>query len=348
MVQVHGTVDINQFYYFEGLSDADTVKIDLTVDSVRFRPDSKSKWLENLEVFNEASVGSKPVVHNQKVTIRLQGIDAPELHYQAKRGIPQAKMTANQKRDWKNSQFRQWWGARATWELATFLKSFVEGAGSLVVKAFVFSRVDSPSDLFDVYGRLVGDIIIDRKPLGDIVISKDLKNELNINQWLAQEGWAFPTFYDSMTVGEITTLSNLGKKAKSNADGIWSSYADTLVEFDPSLVLPPRKQLIKVSDDSGDLNMPKIFRRQVQYEVNHRAGIFSENTLTDYLSDAKKQDMCYKTSEFLSKDTAVKKYKLSDLLEKNGKINFEPADLVFIEKESNLHDHNGNKIDSWY
>jgi hypothetical protein len=44
-----------------------------------------------------------------------------------------------------------------------------------------------------MYGRLVGDIIMS-------------EDDRNINQWLAGEGWAFPTFYNSMTGEEITIL----------------------------------------------------------------------------------------------------------------------------------------------
>ena len=65
MVELHGSIDLNQFYYRRGLSDADTVKINLTVDAVRFRPDKDSEWLENLQVFFNGAyveIPKRPVV----------------------------------------------------------------------------------------------------------------------------------------------------------------------------------------------------------------------------------------------------------------------------------------------
>src|ERR1051326_282175 len=125
MVELHGSVDLNQFYYRGGLSDADTVKINLTIDSVRFRPDKDSHWLENLQVFfYGAYVESpkKPVVDKKnRMTIRLQGIDAPELHYRAQepRGL-----TEEEKSRWLTKEFRQHWGARCTSELVNFLNQY--------------------------------------------------------------------------------------------------------------------------------------------------------------------------------------------------------------------------------
>jgi hypothetical protein len=49
--------------------------------------------------------------------VRLQGMNVPELHYSGKRDIPENKMTPQQEKNWKNAEFRQWWGARPSWEL---------------------------------------------------------------------------------------------------------------------------------------------------------------------------------------------------------------------------------------
>jgi endonuclease YncB( thermonuclease family) len=138
MVELHGSVDLNQFYYRGGLSDADTVKINLTVDSVRFRPDKDSQWLENLQVFfNGPYVESpkRPVVDKKnRMTIRLQGIDAPELHYRAQepRGL-----TEEEKSRWLTKEFRQYWGARCTSELVNFLNQY-DDDGSGIIKATFF------------------------------------------------------------------------------------------------------------------------------------------------------------------------------------------------------------------
>jgi hypothetical protein len=76
-------------------------------------------------------------------------------------------------------------------------------------------------------------------------------------------------------------------------------------------------------------NLPKIFRRQVQYEVSKAAGITDQTSLRNYL-ETQKKDMCY-TTEFFNKGEESKK----KMFDQDGKINFAPRDLVFIEKESN-------------
>jgi len=339
LVQIDGTVDLDQFYYRGGLSDADTVKIEITVESVKFRPEKDAKWFEDLQVFHEGFVNGKPVVENDKIVVRLQGVDAPELHYSGRRDIPESKMTPQQKKKWKNAEFRQWWGARSTWELTTHLNRYEKIRGSGVVEAYGFSRVDSPSDVFDVYGRFVGDIVIRDAERAD----------RNINQWLVKEGWALPTFYDSMTGEEISILANKGKGAMRGSKGVWQNYSALLVPFDFNLALPKKGEpLIDLFSDGGNLNPPKIFRRQVQFEVNRNAGITTEPTLKSYLKNSKKKDAYYQTSEFMKKGPKAKKWTLDDSLNDQGKINVHPWDLVFTEKPSQLEDWNGYKIDSWY
>jgi len=339
LVQIYGTIDLNQFYYRAGLSDADTVKIEITVEAVKFRPEKGARWLESLQVFNEGFINGRPVVESDKIVVRLQGVDAPELHYSGSRDIPENKMTAEQKRKWKNAEFRQRWGARSTWELTTYLNKHEKIRGSGFVEVYAFSRVDSPGDVFDIYGRFVGDIVIPAAERAD----------RNVNQWLVREGWAFPTFYDSMIGDEISVLINKGKDAMHKSKGIWQNYCQVLVPFDFNLTLPKKgKPLVDLFSDSGGLNLPKIFRRQVQFEVNHNADTTTETTLKRYLKNSKKKDACYQTSEFMKKGTKAKKWTLDEFLDDQAKINAHPWELIFLEKPSQLQDSNGNNIDAWY
>ena len=82
------------------------------------------------------------------------------------------------------------------------------------------------------------------------------------------------------------------------------------------------------------VNLPKIFRRQVQYEVSKAAGITDQTSLRNYL-ETQKKDMCYTTTEFFNKGEESKKKMFATFIDQDGKINFAPRDLVFIEKESN-------------
>src|SRR5260221_6777974 len=89
LLEVEGTIDVTQFWP-AGRSDADTAKVLVTVaaGSVRFREDA-TKPFRTTNFLNGATVGipvkgkQKPAVNAKgQLTIRLQGIDAPELHYQ--------------------------------------------------------------------------------------------------------------------------------------------------------------------------------------------------------------------------------------------------------------------------
>jgi hypothetical protein len=76
--------------------------------------------------------------------VRLQGVNVPELHSSGKRDIPENKTTPQQKKNWKNAEFRQWWGARPSWELTTYLNRYEKIRGSGMVESYAFSRVNSP------------------------------------------------------------------------------------------------------------------------------------------------------------------------------------------------------------
>ncbi|MBH0207001.1 MAG: hypothetical protein A4C66_11110 [Nitrospira sp. HN-bin3] len=84
-LMIDGTVDLSQFWPI-GESDADTTKIVLTVlpGAVQYQPPDGIP--RPTTKFDEACVKSfgklKPVIKDGKITLRLQGLDAPELHYQ--------------------------------------------------------------------------------------------------------------------------------------------------------------------------------------------------------------------------------------------------------------------------
>jgi endonuclease YncB( thermonuclease family) len=339
LVEVKGTIMLNQFYYRGGLSDADTVKIELTVDSVRFKKNKNTNWQDATDSFFEGHVNGRPVIDSQnRLTIRLQGIDAPELHYTAKRGIPEKDMTPLQKANWKNCDFRQLYSARATFELAKKLSQYEASQGAGFVEAKAVSRVDKPGDVFDVYGRFVGNILV----------SKD--SSLDINEWLVQKGWALPGFYESMTAEEINSLLHASSMARAEKRGVWKHYSSTIIEFDLGLCLPDRgEEPVDPFTDKGDILMPKLFRRQVQFEVNKRAGIFHDQDLKEYLANLKSKDYYYERCGYFEKGSKAKKHSLDQVISANGnKVNKMPFDLIFIEKASTLKDYEGRKITTWY
>jgi hypothetical protein len=129
--------------------------------------------------------------------------------------------------------------------------AYEETVGSGMVRTYDFSKVNSPNNLFDIFGRFIVDIVI----LGKTA-------EQNINQWLVEEGWAIPLFYDSMSNKEIITLRDLSRKAKDKSKGSWEKYSDMLLPFNFDLLFPGRGyEIIDIFSDAGEFNMPKIFRR---------------------------------------------------------------------------------------
>ena len=87
LLEVQGTIDVTQFWP-AGHSDADTAKILVTIatDSVRFRendtrPFRVTHFLDGATVGVPSNGKRKPAINAKgQLTIRLQGIDAPELH----------------------------------------------------------------------------------------------------------------------------------------------------------------------------------------------------------------------------------------------------------------------------
>jgi endonuclease YncB( thermonuclease family) len=84
LLRVTGNLDVSQFWPSGG-SDADTVVVQVKANSFEFSPDPAKTSFKVIHVFDGAIVQAKqkkPAIHGGKITIRLQGIDATELHFQ--------------------------------------------------------------------------------------------------------------------------------------------------------------------------------------------------------------------------------------------------------------------------
>src|SRR5262249_40944152 len=156
------------------------------------------------QVFNNSKVrgrGTKPPIDKQgRITVRLQGIDAPELHYRPSPPTDE-ELTDNDRDRIKenNGDFRQYFGETATVALGRLVNG-----GAAQLPWTVVTRVEHPNDVFDVYGRFVGNVRVTLHGA-----------EVDINTWLAHEGYVFPTFYTSMTpeeIQELITAAATGRK----------------------------------------------------------------------------------------------------------------------------------------
>ena len=103
-LRVKGTVAVDQFWPIS-TADADTtkVKVQLTVSGFEFEP-SPGAGFAQTHAFDNAVVvsatGRIPPVKNNQITVRLQGVDAPELHY---RPQPRRRRPIRRRNNGKNS-----------------------------------------------------------------------------------------------------------------------------------------------------------------------------------------------------------------------------------------------------
>src|SRR5438552_13199805 len=248
---ISGTLRINQFWP-EARSDAATATVDRAAKNPFVFVNDAGKRAPTHAFDNAESVGEgrTPVIKTnqsggRKVTIRLQGLDAPELHYQ-----PQVKGSKG-----KNHPFRQSMGETCAAALHSFLSSFGPPA---VIPCEVLTRVSKPSDVCDVFGRIVGNIVL---IMGGA--------RIDINQWLVREGWALPGFYNSMIKPEILALLADHDGAKTGKRGLYSKKLVTskLAAFDKTRIERKGPALFKPFSDKGAVNFPKFFRRQAERHV---------------------------------------------------------------------------------
>jgi endonuclease YncB( thermonuclease family) len=338
MLVVDGSIDISQFWP-AGRSDADTTKVVIKVggDAIKFRKDSSSP-LQPTHVFDNAVVTGrtrKPPIKNGQVTIRLQGIDATELHYQPsplspaeKKGLSAAKLNAYHL---VVHSYRQLLGATATKVLHDFLAT----SGKAALTCQVFTQVDRPSEVFDTYGRLVGDIEVTLKG-----------KSVNLNQWLVEQGWAFPTFYTSMTNDEISVLLGLTKTARSKKAPVWKYLSKTIGPFNFNLLEPKKGDTSVLASDKGPVILPKLYRRYANWSARNKAKVTSEN-FQKFLAAGSggRPDACFETADFLANGIHSATPRTFDqFVVGGGTIKFQPDGLVFQEAPSKLVGADGKPI----
>jgi endonuclease YncB( thermonuclease family) len=337
MLEVFGTIDVSQFWP-SGRSDADTTKVVLKVgpDAVKFRKNDNVPF-QTTHVFENAKVkgrtGPRDAIKNGKVTIRLQGIDAPELHYmpsalskKEKTGLSAAALQAFHN---VNHSYRQLLGATTTKALHDFL---AEG-GAATFQCRVFTQVDHPNDVFDTFGRLIGDIEVTKNG-----------QKVDLNHWLTEHGWAFPTFYSSMTDDEINTFIALAKTARSKKLGVWKFLAKTVGPFNFTLLEPKKGELTVLPADKGPVLFPKLFRRYTSWSARNKAKV-TKLTFQKFLAGGSTPDNCFTTADFLANGIHSATPRTFDEFIVGGKtIKFEPDGLVFKEATSTLVGADGKPI----
>lgn len=332
LLEVRGSIDIGQFWP-RGDSDADTTKIVVRVgpESFRFRPHPGAAFRVT-RAFEGAVVAGRvrvPAIREGgRVVVRLQGIDAPELHYRPGACVPGARRSARQTElylRW-NHDYRQPLAETGTAALGAYLGA----AAGRSVTCVVRTRVDDPAEVFDTYGRMVGDILVRRPRLVDL------------NHWLVERGWAVPAFYSSMLAGEISELLELTERARRGARGVWARIAERLGRFEWSRIYRGAEAPLVAEEDNARVLLPKLFRRHATWKVNRRAEML-KGSFGEYLE--RRPDGCYETAAFLDQGvTAAPHRRLDDYVRADGRVVAGPEALVFQEAPSEVTGPRGGEL----
>lgn len=344
-LRIKGTIELNQFWPL-GSSDADTTKMKLIVgeDSFQFKATGENEF-KKTAVFHTAiskGITVKPVINTSKrdgvqsIIIRLQGVDAPELHYKAAPLKKSLEITDAKRKKFNdlNKERRQHFAESATVALAAHLKYYTT---TDAVEAIFESEVDLPFEVVDTYGRFIGNIYVGNA------------NENDLNTWLVENGWCTPAFYTSMSKEEIAIFLSAWQKGKKIKGRTNKSIIKDATKFDWDLIYREAGTVenFAISDDKGKSIMPKIFRRQVAWMVAKKAGVIT--TKTSFKTQLKKSpDQLVLLNEFIANGiTASKVYALHDFINDEGRILKKPEEFVFQEKPGTLVEPTNKKIIEW-
>jgi endonuclease YncB( thermonuclease family) len=339
---VSGVLQADQFWP-KGRSDADTASVGLTIQnehSFVFVDDAGkrhiTKAFENAEVIGSHGRRS-PVIKTskksgkRKVTIRMQGIDAPELHYQPFVREATGKGVVH--------PFRQSLGETS----ANALHAFVAQLGESQIPCEAVTVVSHPDEVCDTYGRVVANIVLTRGG-----------SRIDLNHWLLREGWVLPAFYNSMLNVEILAVLADYKDARQHGRGLFSKnlVTESLAPFDKDRVEQKATPEWKPFDDEGPVNFPKFFRRQAEHFVRRAINQNVPESLVDFIA-TRPDDLALETDIFLKlkaprvgSKPRPEFQQLAAFLEQN-KFPIGP-EIVFWEKDANLVKAGTNtEIEKW-
>ena len=323
LLRVSGTIALSQFWPAGG-SDADTASVTVNAKSFEFSLDPSKKPFRQTRVFEGAQIGKKSVIHGGKVTVRFQGIDAPELHFPPM--VPKKGLMGN------GTKYRQLQGETSTDKLERFITS----GRPQTVGCQVVTRIDKPDDAFDLYARLIGDILVDTGA-----------KQVNLTHWLAQNGWAYPSYYNSMLPSEVNALRKLCDQARAKGRGIWPFLTKVVGAPDLTLTFRPGGPFNTKEEqaDKGHVVMPKFFRRRLRYAIL-RLNKLPPTTFREYLKSDKTAKWTTRAAFLKNPNMKPPKNTLADLLTAGDVVQPGPGDLVFFEAPARL-TKNGKPVTVW-
>ena len=345
-VEISGKVDIFQ-YWPHGESDVDTLQFipDLTTatyvsdtapanvaayftEGGTFQPDDNRPGEERFRSIMRNAGG-------KYLSVRLQGIDAPETHYASnfREGMfdgDYARWIA--KHVTRQKSHRQPYGKLCTDQFATGLRTAL-GVGAfdsanpeVLVDAKLKILADSINGAVDVYGRVVGYVTVTRNG-----------QEIVLNDHALARGFAFCSFYGSMAIDEMRRLTGLfaghgtGGERKSP---LRNNVSSQLRDFEPELwTTASMRDSDRDDNSSGAFRSkcfdPKMFRRCVDW-VGRRDALGDTIPLLDYMRSNDEQIVLF--TDFVAADgewEAARKFSMGSLVGKDGAFLYKPGEVVF-------------------
>jgi endonuclease YncB( thermonuclease family) len=329
-----GRIAVEQLWP-SGWSDADTVRVQ--VGRFLFTRGRDPRLARETRVFANARVvgrRTRSVIDTHgRISVRLQGVDAPELHCPARLDLaarhPRSADREAALHAIDRVLYRQHLGETAAFRLGEHLRALANGARDM--RCRILTRVDAPDEVCDTYARVVGNVV--------------LAGGHDLGVWLVEQGWAFPSFYASMEAAEIRLLLAAARKARAAKRGVWRHVSGDTRLFDWKLVFRGGARVARFDplEDQGAVLLPKVFRRVVSYRVSRRVGL-AAGSLGAYLR--RHRDRWWTTREFLRRGRAAEVRYLEDMFD-GSRFTGTAAEMVFEEAESRLVDARGRRIVAW-
>jgi endonuclease YncB( thermonuclease family) len=329
-LRIEGHVEVDQFWP-SGDSDADTTKILITVGAGSFHvklPGAAAYVATN--AFEKAYMRGdkqpdgtfkqdKLINSKNQITVRLQRVDAPELHIS-----PGPIMGKSLSGTGLFKKYRQHQSETGTSALRKFLSGMAGSDGK--VPCVFDTNLDAskgPGEAVDKYGRFVGDILVGSGA-----------QQVNLNLWLLEQGWCIVALYESMLAQEIGETLKAWRKGKGK--GSRKMYR---TKFEPFENLEYRKPGSPVeSEGTAKFIHPKYFRRYVTWFAHSSAGNI-DGDFADFMDS--KAEVVYALDEFVAAlgvgdDSPGSRYALYDREFDGDRVGWEPEQFIFLEAPSTV------------
>jgi endonuclease YncB( thermonuclease family) len=346
---IDGTLDVSQFWP-AGESDADTTKlvVDVTLAThpVHYQafPNAPAQPTAVYDAAHVKPFGApQPVIKDGKLTVRLQGIDAPELHVQPG-SLSKTKWKGKALGSLKGlkrpngtslvTKYRQPQAETGTVRLATFLAQRANGAPLPVRFVSELDHEQGPGAAIDKYGRFVGNILVE----------PGTPTEVDINLWILEQGLALVALYNSMQRPEIDACVTAYARGANAQGGIARFVTKTITTFDPDLLYRKKGSVIQNEAQARFIH-PKLYRRQCTWWAYKAAKKFTSGF--DTFLGLSKDDTFFETAEFLnSGPLSAIQIPLKEMVT-GGKVVWSADEVVFKEGSSTLYGADGGKLDNW-